>query len=57
MKYIYSDEDNEPMMDDPFSGIHNPTIYSSWSEMRYYESHQDQRDREEREDEPASEDS
>ena len=37
MGYIYNDEDNAPM-NDPFSGYHNPTVYSSRDEMNYYES-------------------
>lgn len=35
---IYNDEDNNPMFEDPFDGIHNPTIYSSRAEMKAYES-------------------
>ncbi|MBP5728354.1 MAG: hypothetical protein J6Y48_14890 [Clostridia bacterium] len=34
MPYIYNDEDNVPMNDDAFDGIHNPTVYSSRSEMK-----------------------
>lgn len=35
--YIYNDEDNAPMNDDPFMGTHNPTIYTSRSEMKAME--------------------
>ena len=38
--YIYNDEDNAPMNDDPFDGPHNPTVYLSREEMKYYESGQ-----------------
>ena len=38
MNYIYNDEDNAAMNDDPFSGPHNPTVYSSYEEMRAIES-------------------
>lgn len=48
MRYIYNDEDNEAM-NDPFTGIHNPTVYGSRAEMNYYESGQYLRDREEAE--------
>lgn len=33
MTYIYNDEDNSPMNEDPFDGYHNPTVYTSRSEM------------------------
>ena len=40
--YIYSDEDNEPMYDEPWDLIdrdgHNPTVYTSYAEMRAIES-------------------
>ena len=36
--YIYNDEDNYPMIEDPFNGHHNPTVYNSHEEMKYYES-------------------
>lgn len=49
MPYIYNDEDNNPMNDDPFVGAHNPTVYSSRAEMEYVESGQWDRDREEAE--------
>lgn len=42
--YSYDDEDNAPMND-----FHNPTVYTSRSEMRYYESGQYERDMEARE--------
>ena len=44
MPYIYNDEDNYPMTDDPFYGPHNPTVYTSRSEMEYVESGQWARD-------------
>ena len=31
--YIYNDEDNAPMADDPFD-IHNPTVYLCRAEMK-----------------------
>ena len=35
MSYIYNDEDNVPMNDDAFDRDgHNPTVYSSYSEMK-----------------------
>ena len=46
--YIYNDEDNYPM-NDPFNGYHNPTVYSSLSEMKYFESGQWERDQDARE--------
>lgn len=33
MGYLYDDEDNAPMTDDAWNGIHNPTVYSSRAEM------------------------
>ena len=47
--YIYNDEDNAPMNDDPFDGPHNPTVYNYREEMKYYESGQYERDLEARE--------
>ena len=32
--YVYNDEDNAPMNEDPFTGAHNPTIYNSRAEMK-----------------------
>ena len=32
--YVYNDEDNEAMVDDPFAGLHNPTVYLDRAEMR-----------------------
>lgn len=32
--YVYDDEDNAAMNDDPFLGIHNPTVYLSRQEMK-----------------------
>lgn len=40
MDYVYNDEDNAPMIDDPYDGPHNPTVYLSRAEERYYESGQ-----------------
>ena len=37
MDYIYNDEDNAPMMDDTWNGIHNPTVYGSMAEMKAVE--------------------
>ena len=37
MNYIYNDEDNAPMIDDPFDGPHNPTVYNSRAEMKAME--------------------
>ena len=34
--YIYNDEDNAPMADDPFD-IHNPTVYLCRAEMKAIE--------------------
>ena len=38
MPYIYNDEDNAPMCDEMFDRIdqdgHNPTVYTSYAEMR-----------------------
>ena len=34
--YIYNDEDNAPMVDDPFD-LHNPTVYSCRAEMKAVE--------------------
>ena len=42
--YVYNDEDNYPMNEDPFDGYHNPTVYTSRAEMKYYESGQADRD-------------
>lgn len=38
MAYLYEDEDNAAMCDEllDFNG-HNPTVYTSLSEMKYYE--------------------
>lgn len=36
--YIYNDEDNNPMNDDPWAGPHNPTVYLSRAEMQAEES-------------------
>jgi hypothetical protein len=44
MNYVYNDEDNAPMLDDPFDGPHNPTVYTSREEMRYFESGQYEQD-------------
>lgn len=38
MGYCYDDEDNAPMNDDAFDGIHNPTVYGSRAEMKAEES-------------------
>jgi hypothetical protein len=37
MDYIYNDEDNAPMTDDAWTGIHNPTVYGSRAEMKAVE--------------------
>lgn len=37
MPYIYNDEDNAPMNDDPFD-YHNPTVYTSRAEAKADES-------------------
>ena len=37
MPYLYDDEDNAPMNDDAFDGIHNPTVYGSRAEMKHWE--------------------
>lgn len=37
MPYIYNDEDNAPMIEDPFD-IHNPTVYSCRAEMEAWDS-------------------
>ena len=34
--YIYNDEDNYPMIEDPFD-IHNPTVYNSRAEAKAWE--------------------
>ena len=34
--YIYNDEDNYPMIEDPFD-IHNPTVYTSRAEAKAWE--------------------
>ena len=36
-KYIYNDEDNSPMIDDPFDGPHNPTVYPDAYTARMYD--------------------
>ena len=33
-RIVYDDEDNAPMTDDAFDGPHNPTVYTSYAEMR-----------------------
>ena len=38
MPYIYNDEDNAPMNEDPFTGYHNPTVYNSRAEMEAWDS-------------------
>ena len=39
MAYIYNDEDNSPMFDNPYDmNGHNPTVYSSRAEERAIES-------------------
>ena len=48
--YIYNDEDNYPMNDDPFCGPHNPTVYTSREEMEYVESGQWEQDQAEKKD-------
>ena len=35
--YIYNDEDNYPMIEDPFTGFHNPTVYTDRAEMKAWE--------------------
>ena len=37
MPYIYNDEDNVPMTDDAWEGPHNPTVYGSRAEMKYWD--------------------
>ena len=37
-KYIYNDEDNVSMNEDPFLGYHNPTVYNDRAEMKADES-------------------
>lgn len=34
MPFIYDDEDNVPMLDDPWDSYHNPTTYLSRAEMK-----------------------
>ena len=36
MPYIYNDEDNYPMIEDPFD-THNPTVYNSLAEEKAWE--------------------
>ncbi len=37
MPIIYDDEDNVPMIDDPWDSDHNPTVYLSRAEMKAME--------------------